>query len=138
MRRRNAGHIVNVGSIFGSIGFAHFATYSSAKAGVKSFSEALRRELVDTAIHVTYIAPRAVKTALNDKKILQLAALTHMSMDAPEWVAQQMMHAILAKRKEVYLGFPESLFVRMNAVLPRMVDKALAKNDRLARALVGV
>ena len=32
MKAAGRGHIVNVGSIFGSINFAHFATYLSAKA----------------------------------------------------------------------------------------------------------
>ncbi|MFQ5581845.1 MAG: SDR family NAD(P)-dependent oxidoreductase, partial [Mariprofundaceae bacterium] len=36
------GRIVNVGSIFGSIGFAYFATYSTSKFGLRGFSEALR------------------------------------------------------------------------------------------------
>ncbi len=39
MRAQKSGQIVNIGSIFGSIAFAHFITYSSAKAGLKAFSE---------------------------------------------------------------------------------------------------
>ena len=64
MKRRNSGQIVNIGSIFGSIPLAHFAAYSSAKSGLRAFSEALRRELADTKIAVTYIAPRAVRTGM--------------------------------------------------------------------------
>ncbi len=45
MRARNAGQIVNIGSVFGAIPFAHFVTYSSAKGGMRAFSDALRREL---------------------------------------------------------------------------------------------
>lgn len=138
MKARGEGQIVNVGSIFGSIGFAHFATYSSAKAGVKTFSEALRRELRDTGVRVTYIAPRAVKTALNNALILELAARTHMAMDSPAWVAKQMFQAITRRATDVYLGFPESFFVRLNGLLPRLVDRALAKNDRVARDVLNL
>ncbi|PCH54041.1 MAG: short chain dehydrogenase, partial [Flavobacteriaceae bacterium] len=56
----NSGKIVNVGSVFGSIGFAWFTTYSASKFALRGFSEALRRELADTDVQVTYIAPRAV------------------------------------------------------------------------------
>ena len=44
---QNSGRIVNIGSAFGSIGFAHFATYCASKFAMRGFSEALRRELVD-------------------------------------------------------------------------------------------
>ena len=136
MKKRNSGQIVNIGSIFGSIAFAHFVTYSATKAGIKAFSESLRRELADSGITVTHIAPRAVRTPLNNEKILQLAARTKMAMDAPELVAKRMIDAIESDAKDVYIGFPESLFVRINALLPRIVDGALAKNDRIAKEIL--
>ena len=43
MKARKAGHIVNIGSIFGSINFAYFVTYSSSKAGLKGFILFLQR-----------------------------------------------------------------------------------------------
>jgi short-subunit dehydrogenase len=138
MKRRGAGQIVNVGSIFGSINFAYFVTYSSAKAGLRGFSEALRREVKDCGIAVTYVAPRAVKTAFNSEKVLAFAAATKMSMDPPAEVAGKICAAIRARRGDVYLGFPESLFVRINAIAPRVVDMALAAGDRQAGRLFAV
>jgi len=135
MKARGGGQIVNVGSIFGSIGFAHFATYSSAKAGLRGFSQALRRELAGSGVDVTYVAPRAVRTPLNSAAVLEFARLTGMNMDAPEDVARRIVAAIGARRRDVYLGFPESFFVRLNAVLPGLVDRALAANDRKAAQL---
>ena len=135
MKSQGYGHIVNVGSTFGSINFAHFVTYSSTKSGLKGFSEALRREIDDLGIHVTYVAPRAVKTPLNTEKIMQLAEMTKMNMDSPEYVAEKIIQAIIHKKKDAYIGFPESLFVRINAVMPRLVDRALAGNDKKARML---
>ncbi|WP_126455917.1 SDR family oxidoreductase [Sulfuriflexus mobilis] len=136
MKARGNGHIVNIGSTFGSINFAHFVTYSSSKAGMKGFSEALRREVANEGIQVTYVAPRAVKTALNDEKVMQLARATNMNMDSPEYVVGRIMQAISAQKKEAYIGFPECLFVRINALLPRIVDKALAADDRKARTIL--
>jgi short-subunit dehydrogenase len=57
--------IVNIGSAFGSIPFAGFAAYSAAKAGLRGFSQALRRELADTRVDVIHLAPRAIDTPLN-------------------------------------------------------------------------
>ena len=47
---QGSGRIVNVGSTFGSIAFAWFATYSTSKFGLRGFSEALRRELADSGV----------------------------------------------------------------------------------------
>lgn len=135
MKARKSGHIVNIGSIFGSINFAYFATYSSSKAGLRGFSEAIRRELRDDNIDVTYIAPRAVKTPFNAGKVMELAKLTKMNMDSPEHVVELMLKAIKNKRKDVYIGFPEKLFVRINAVCPRIVDNATAKDNKKAKTL---
>jgi hypothetical protein len=87
MKKRGSGQIVNIGSIFGSIPFAYFVSYSSAKAGLKALSEALRRELDGTGVTVTYVAPRAVKTPMNHGKVVELSKATRMAMDAPEAVA---------------------------------------------------
>lgn len=130
MKAHGGGQIVNVGSIFGSIGFAHFASYSSTKAGLRAFSQALRREVRGSGIGVTYVAPRAVKTAFNSAKVLEFAALTGMAMDAPDPVAGRIVEAIARRRRDVYLGFPEALFVRLNAIAPNLVDRALAAKDR--------
>ncbi len=130
MKARGAGQIVNVGSIFGSINFAHFASYSSSKAGLRAFSQALRREVAGSGVDVTYVAPRAVKTPFNSAKVLEFAALTKMAMDDPDPVADQIVDAVARRRRDVYLGFPEAFFVRLNAIAPNLVDRALASDDR--------
>ncbi|MCI3133766.1 SDR family NAD(P)-dependent oxidoreductase [Phenylobacterium aquaticum] len=135
MKARKSGQIVNVGSIFGSINFAHFVTYSSAKAGLRGFSQALRRELSGSGIAVTYVAPRAVRTALNTSAVLEFAKLTHMNMDEPQLIAERIVDAIRARRRDAYFGFPEAIFVRLNAIFPGLVDRALSANDRKAARL---
>ncbi|MGQ3067984.1 MAG: SDR family NAD(P)-dependent oxidoreductase [Brevundimonas sp.] len=135
MKSRGRGQIANVGSIFGSINFAHFATYSSAKAGMRALSQSLRRELAGTGIDVTYVAPRAVATPFNSDRVNEFARLTGMAVDHPDRVARRIVGAIRKNRRDVYLGFPESLFVRVNALAPGLIDGALKTNDLKARAL---
>jgi len=131
MLEKGQGRIVNIGSTFGSIGFGWFAAYSASKAGLRGLSEALRRELGGSGIGVTYIAPRAVRTPLNGDRVMRMAEATGMKLDDPDWVADQIIAAIEKGRKEVYLGFPESLFVRINALSPRLVDLAVAGQMRV-------
>ncbi|MDX2505632.1 MAG: SDR family oxidoreductase [Gammaproteobacteria bacterium] len=133
MLSQNKGHIVNIGSVFGSIGFAWFTSYSSSKFALRGFSQALRRELAETAIKVSYIAPRAVKTSLNSSAVYNMAEEVKMNMDDPEMVARQIIQSIIKDHKEKYLGFPESLFVRINAVLPGIVDMATRSQNKIAK-----
>lgn len=135
MRRRNSGQIVNIGSVLGSLALAHFATYSSAKAGLRAFSEAFRRELVDTNVAVTYIAPRAVRTGLITPALQKYAEITGMRIDDPVAVSSKIIAAIRQRKKDISIGFPENIFSRFNALLPRIVDAALAGNDRKARKI---
>ena len=52
-----------------------------------------------------------------------------MNIDEPEWVAERIVRAIEQDRKDYYLGWPEALFVRINAILPRLVDIALRRQN---------
>lgn len=133
MLDQHSGQIVNIGSIFGSIAFACFTSYSASKFALHGFSQALRRELAGSAVKVTYIAPRAVKTALNGEAVMRMAKAVKMNMDDPVLVAKKIVKAIENDKKDVFLGFPESLFVVINNLLPGVVDNALRKQNRIMR-----
>jgi short-subunit dehydrogenase len=133
MLARGHGRVVNIGSIFGSIGFACFASYSASKSAIRGFSQALRRELQGSGVGVSYVAPRYTRTSLNTSAVNRMAAAVKMNSDDPELVARHIVRAIEQDRDEHYIGFPESVFVRINAVLPRIVDLALRKQNRKMR-----
>lgn len=133
---QNGGQIVNIGSIFGSIGFPHYATYSASKFALRGFSQALRRELADTDIGVTYIAPRAINTPMNDQLASEMLAKTKTAMDEPQVVVDEIIKAIEAEKQEHYIGQPESFFAWFNGALPRVVSVGLKKPARIARKLI--
>ncbi|MNZ23977.1 3-oxoacyl-[acyl-carrier-protein] reductase FabG [compost metagenome] len=125
--------VVNVGSIYGSIGYPGYTAYCASKFALRGFSEALRRELADTPVDVLYVAPRATRTSMNGAAVLALNAALKVSMDEPKDVARAVLQAIEKSRSELYLGWPEKLFVRLNGMLPRIVDRALRKQLPLIR-----
>ena len=133
MLARNQGRIVNIGSIFGSIGFPCFASYSASKFALRGFSEALRRELTGSGIQINYVAPRFTKTRFNRAAVTHMAEALGMNQDSPEQVAEQVIKAISGNRAYSYLGWPEQLFVRINAILPHLVDGSLMKQVSLMR-----
>lgn len=132
MKRNGSGHIVNIGSIFGSIGFAWFSSYSSSKFALRGYSEALRRELDGSGIQISYIAPRATNTPVMQKYDAMNQA-TSMKLDKPELVANQIIKAIKKGKKDSYIGFPESIFIKINSLFPRLIDHALKKQNAISK-----
>ena len=82
-----------------------------------------------------YIAPRAVRTGMLTAQLKRYAELTGMSIDFPEIISEKIVTAIKQRKKDVYVGFPEKIFVRLNAIFPRLVDAAVAGADRNASTL---
>lgn len=127
MIKARRGQIVNVGSIFGSIGFPCFATYSASKFALRGFSEALRRELAGSGVTVTYVAPRFTRTGFNHGAVTRMADALRMNQDEPETVARSVVDAIERDGRNRYFGWPEKFFVRINSVMPRLVDRPLMR-----------
>jgi short-subunit dehydrogenase len=134
MRRRGHGQIVNIGSVLGSIPYPWFAAYSSSKAGLAALSQGLRRELGGTGVTVTHINPRAARTAFNNADVNRFLEITGMKADAPDWVAERIVAAILAKRATVNIGLIERVYAALNAVSPALIDSGLAPQIKRARA----
>ncbi|NLS20378.1 SDR family NAD(P)-dependent oxidoreductase [Rhizobium sp. P40RR-XXII] len=119
--------IVNIGSMFGEIPFPRFATYSTSKAAMKGFSVALRRELRGIGIAVTYAAPRATDT---DGAAVALDAAAGSKLDAPERVATQIWDAVDLDKDVVYPSASERLFLLIQSIAPRVIDRAVARPPR--------
>ncbi len=133
MLEQGHGQIVNVGSTFGSIGFSCFTSYSTSKFALRGFSQALRRELTGTGVEVTYVAPRGVDTPLNPPAVYEMSKEVKMSFDRPKLVAKKIIKAMEKKKKEKYIGFPESLFARVNGIFPGLVDNALSGQNKVIK-----
>ena len=127
LRQQERALLVTLGSTFGSIGYPGFSAYCASKFALRGFAEALRRELADTGIKVLYIAPRATRTPMNSAQVVAMNEALNVAMDDPLAVAEQIVQALVGERQELYLGWPEKLFVRLNSLLPRVVDQALRK-----------
>lgn len=136
LRARESGRIVFVGSIFGSIAFPYYAAYSASKFALRGFAEGLRRELDGSSVGVTYVAPRYTRTAFNEGASSELAGALKQAQDSPERVAQLIVRAIERDAADAYFGWPEKLFVRINALLPRIVDGSLRAQTRQMRAVL--
>ncbi len=131
MKKRNSGHIVNMGSMTALIPLPHLTGYVAAKAGLKGFNDSLRRELGGTNIKVTHIIPRAVKTGMNSGVKADVNERTKVSYDDPGVVAQRIFEAILKHEREVRIGWPERFFAFLHAICPAIIDQGLQKNRKI-------
>jgi NADP-dependent 3-hydroxy acid dehydrogenase YdfG len=64
MKKRQAGHIVTIGSIADRTIFSGNAAYSAAKFGVRAVHEVLRAELRGTGVRTTLVSPAATNTEI--------------------------------------------------------------------------
>ena len=62
MRAQKSGHIINITSVAGFIGFAGSAYYSASKHAVEGWSDALAKEVEPLGMHVTCVEPGPFRT----------------------------------------------------------------------------
>lgn len=75
MRKQRSGHILNVSSIGGLVGYPALGFYNATKFAVDGLSEALAKEVAHLGIKVTILAPSGFRTdwagrSANDSKIV--------------------------------------------------------------------
>jgi len=73
MRQRRAGHIINISSIAGFVGFPSVGYYSASKFAVEGFSEVLAQEVSPLGIKVTIVEPGGFRTDWGGRSIKQSA-----------------------------------------------------------------
>lgn len=62
MRRRRAGHIINISSVSGLVGWAALGIYTGSKFALEGIVETLSQEVAPLGIHVTLIEPGGFRT----------------------------------------------------------------------------
>ena len=80
---------------------------------------------------VLVVGTDALRNAVREKGFVVVGSAD----DEPAAVASRIVETVRAGKRDAYFGFPESFFVRLNALAPSLVDGALAANDRKAATL---
>lgn len=141
MERRRRGHIVNIASTAGKAGIPFIAAYCATKSAVIGLTEAVRHEVRDLGIGLSYVMPALVDTEL----AAGVGELTWPPRGTPEQVAQAVVRAVRRGEVDVYVPRSLRLLAVVPAVTPRWfyervgrllrVDRVFAETDSVTRAL---
>lgn len=75
MRRQKSGHILNVSSIGGLVGFPAVGFYNATKFAVNGYSESLAKETAHLGIRVTIVCPSGFRTDWAGRSALETPIL---------------------------------------------------------------
>ena len=140
MLARNDGHIVNIASQAGKVGFPGGATYCATKHAVVGLSEAVRGETRDTGIEISCVMPAVVNTELGSG-LVETRAVKKIE---PEDVAEAIVAALEKPKFDVHVPASAGVIGQVVGILPRAgreavaralkADKVLAEPNRAERA----
>ncbi|QEN12336.1 SDR family oxidoreductase [Mycolicibacterium sp. ELW1] len=114
MAPRRSGHVVNVASAAGRLGFGGVSTYTATKFAVSGFTEAVALEAAATGIRFTTVYPGMVRTELS----AGLPDHWLMRTCAPEVVAAGIVDAVHRGRRSVYVPRRLGPLIAVYGLLP--------------------
>lgn len=93
MVARKSGHIINISSVWGSVGASCEVAYSACKGGINAFTKALGKELAPSGITVNAIACGVIDTDMNrcfsdEEREALIQEIPASRMGTPDEVAQ--------------------------------------------------
>jgi short-subunit dehydrogenase len=127
------GTIVGVSSIAGYRGLPGRSGYSASKYAMNGFLEALRTEMLDSAVNVMWVCPGFTSsnirnTALNKKGQSQgESPMDEGKMMSSETCARHILKAIEKRKRTLVLTFRGKQTVFMNKFFPSLADKLVKR-----------
>jgi NADP-dependent 3-hydroxy acid dehydrogenase YdfG len=128
---RPEGHLVNIASTAGKVGFAGGATYSATKHFVVGISEAARNELRGSRVEISCVMPVIVKTEL----AAGLAEGRFIKQIQPEDVAGAIVQALRYPRFDVFVPRNVGPLTKLGGAMPQRVREGFGRALRIDRSL---
>ena len=106
MLERKQGHIVNISSVGGSVGFPFTEVYSAAKDGLIAFTRVLRADYRKNGVSSSVLILGPIKDAGTGARTMQevnmpMSAMSKASMSPPEAVAQAVLKSLRRDKAEI-------------------------------------
>jgi NAD(P)-dependent dehydrogenase (short-subunit alcohol dehydrogenase family) len=148
LRKKGAGHIVNVSSIFGLFAVPTQAAYNSAKFAIRGFTEALRHEMRGSGIVVACVHPGGVKTnVMRNARFLQSVQTTvreqaasgfdRLARTTPDEAAQTIVKGIKRNNPRILIGMDARILDWLIRLLPASYGKLMFRGAGGTGGLLG-
>jgi short-subunit dehydrogenase len=130
MLRQKSGHIINVASIEGLIATPGSSVYCATKFGVFGFSDALRRQLHGSGVHVSAVCPGYTPSEITPrlKAIVDGSpeAVHHPGLMPIAYVADQIAKLVSRSRRMLVLPRSWSVLVTVAFLFPGLADRLVS------------
>jgi len=135
---RRPGSIVNVASLAGMVPMPLQVTYGASKAGLRSFSRALRDELAGSGVTVSVVSPGPVDTGFFGEELERVADVVFSQpMSTAEEVAGAIVRCIEEGTREIALPWLSGKLCTLGYLSPALtqllrpaMEKRGARNKR--------
>ena len=118
MVARNEGKILQLASIASELPGPWQAVYHATKAYVLHLTEALVRELKDSAVSITALQPGATDTDFFNKADMQESKILDTKLSDPVKVAKDGYEALMKGDDKVVSGFKNKAMVAASNIMP--------------------
>lgn len=148
LRKKGAGHIVNVSSIFGLFSVPTQAAYNSAKFAIRGFTEALRHEMKGSGIAVSCVHPGGIKTnILRNARFLQsvqtteretaMSGFDRLARTTPDEAAQVILKGIRKNKPRILIGMDAHIIDWFIRLFPASYGKIMFRGEGGTGGLLG-
>lgn len=131
MRPRNHGCIVQVGSALAYRSIPLQSAYCASKAAIRGFTDSLRSELIrdGSRVRLTMVQLSAFNTPQFDwtRNKLPRKVQPVPPIFQPEVAGEAILHASLAPRREVWVGWPAVKSILSTRIVPGLGDRLAAQ-----------
>jgi short-subunit dehydrogenase len=117
MLARRSGHIINIGSVAGHVALPDNDSYSTSKFGLRGYTQALRRKLLGSGVHVSLVSPGYIRTAMT--------ATVPVPIPGPKVVARAITRLLARPKSEVVVPGYYRFLIWLNKSLPGLIDVGL-------------
>ena len=128
-RMGSGGHIINVSSVVGKRAIPKVGAYCATKSALNALTDALRVEVAEKGIGVTSVYPGTTRTAFRDnsRRTKDEKRGWRPKGVTPDVVAEKIARAAERGRRDVYVTWPDRLYVAAVTVFPALADRVLRR-----------
>lgn len=148
LKQADAGHIVNISSLFGLVSMPTQSAYNAAKFAVRGFTESLRQELelTSSTVSCTCVHPGGIKTNIaKNARMRDVSSVTGTSAEqatkdferlfrtTADEAATAILKAVRKNKRRLLIGNDAKAIDAMQRALPTMYQSIVVGGQKTLR-----